>query len=463
MRDLFSKGKEAMFMDRALEREILWCYNHFWKGFRNLKHLELTNKTCYSWFILKEINSSPLFLSQLKTLKLYLEFYFKRGDFVRSRNVLHELTKNEQFLQHLTHLDCEGFEGFQYYDRLMSELLCQCMNLVSLNFPIGRQADYYSSPDEIYKECQEIGVLEQIRKMNTLQTLSVSVYGIKTFIKHFSLPKSLQKIVLSVLHSFYDPALLDLFNSDFFERWGELSHLITLKIRMRRTAQSNDLLHKFVLPLLQETPSLKKFRLRLVHSPAFRASSCEALDLSLFNERVAVLKQLESFKVSNRTTFNEFSPQKPCQLLTFDSKRCQFLSNLKKVHIEGDFSQEFNFQSFLRFCSSSKPLGNKNLKLSILIFESIEAFSECIRFAKQAVSFGNLKLDLKILLLVQNLEETLNYFKQPIVLEKDLRVRLDISMKWRGRRQNVNSVIEPNYDSLKQIFGDFQIKITEWH
>ena len=462
IRDLNFNGREVVFMDRMLEQKIQRCYNYFWKGFRNLKHLELSNVTSYSWFLIKEINSVDYLLSRLKILKLLLILPLMTADLSRPRNVIHELTKNENFLRHLTHLECGKFEGFQYYDRLMSELLCQCANLVSLNFPIGRQADYYSSPGEIYKECQEARVLERIGKMNTLQTLSVSVYGIKSFIKHFSLPKSLQKIELNVVHTFYDPALLDLFDSEFFGRWKEVANLHTLKIKMRRIAKSNDLLRKFVLPLLQGTLGLKIFRLQLEDSRSISATKCEALDLSLFNERGIALKQLESFKVSNYSIVLQYLREGNPELLNFNPKTCHFLSNLRKVKIVGPLSEKFDFKSFLELYSPETTT-KKSLKLSTLTFSSIEAFLECIEVANKMANFGNLKLNLSILFQIQNLEQTLGSIGTPIILARNVIVSLNISVKSRGWRPNMNHVIEPNLAALKRIFGDFKVEVTQSH
>jgi len=413
-RDLPSLGEEVMFLDRALEREILTWYQHFWKGYRNLKHLKLSNITSYSWFLVKEINSTPRFLSHLKTLKFSLDVYFDPTDLVHPRNMLHELAKNDHFLRHLTHLECEKFEGLHAYNELIRKVLAQCVNLISLSFPIGNEASRHSSSlKESFKEEKAIEALELIGKMNNLQALNVSIYEIKMFTNHFSCPKSLQKIVLNIS----DSHLLDLFDCEFFERWKELPNLHILKIKMLKTARLNDLLHKFVLPLLQMTPNLKKFRLGLEGSLAFNAPKCEALDLSLFNERVVALKQLGYFKVSNKSAFS------PGHQIIFDPKECLFFSNLKKVNIERNFSEGFDFKSLLELYSIESK-SQRSLKLANLSFGSIEPFCECVKVANQLAKFGNMLVDLKVILSIDNFEEALCSLPEPLVLEKNVIVRI---------------------------------------
>jgi len=454
IRDLNFDPNEVMVVDRVRARNIRKCHNYFWRGFRKLRCLEFSNTVSHAWFIIKEINSSSVLLARLKILKLSLRLEMDDD----SDHILHQLARNGSFLRHLTHLDCEKFEGFQYYDGFLSELLTQCPNLVSLNFPIGRQAHRYSTPDEIYVECESTEALEHVGRMNQLQELSVLVYGIKTFIKHFSPPKSLRKLVLNIFHSFYDPALLDRFNSKFFERWEGLSHLETLKIKMRRTAQSNNILRKFVLPLLQMTPDLKRFRLVLVNSPAFHATICEKLDLSLFNKRVSsTLKQLESFKVLNCTNALSYSPN----LITFDPKKSYFLSNLRRVSIQGDLSETFDFKSFLQLFSIENGDPKKSLKMSTLRFNSVEAFSEHLKVANQVISMKNLDMELEIMLKTRDLGETLSFLKVPIVLERGLIIKLNICLIKKIFGPGILTIIEQNSDTLKRIFANLEFRIIE--
>jgi len=130
--------------------------------------------------------------------------------------------------------------------------------------------------------------------MNSLRTLRVSAYGVRTLAKHFSIPQSLQKLSLQVGHSFFKPDLLDLFQESeygFFERWREFHNLHNLKIKMRTIEEPNDLLTKFTKPLLEAIPNLKKFTFELTKSSAMGSDYCSPLDFSLLLENELVVKK----------------------------------------------------------------------------------------------------------------------------------------------------------------------------
>lgn len=288
----------SKFVSTELERNILHSYGYFWKGFRCVKHLEISNKNKYFWLIVKETNSSTHFLSSLEILKLSLEFEEDPTENSFVRDLLLELEKNGHFLSNITSLDFEEFPMFHCYDEITGSILSQCPKLVSLKFPIGREAKFFESADDIYRECQEIAALEEIENMETLKTLSVSAYGIKTLAKYFVVPASVQKLSLHVGHSSYKPDLLNLFHKPkygFFERWKKLNNLHTLKLKMRVIPKCNDLLLNFARPLLEAIPNLKKFKFELTESPACWKPS--PLDFSLLLENTNIVKQLETLKI----------------------------------------------------------------------------------------------------------------------------------------------------------------------
>ncbi len=100
----FTQSKvEFTFISREMEQEILQSYGYFWMNLRHLKHLKTSNNHRYFWLIINKMDSSPHFLSSLKTLELSLSFVYDRKDYAHPRNVLKDLSQNENFLKHLTH------------------------------------------------------------------------------------------------------------------------------------------------------------------------------------------------------------------------------------------------------------------------------------------------------------------------------------------------------------------------
>jgi len=414
---------------------------------------------------MKQIDCSPRFLSGLKTLELCLTVYQSRYFDTYPRDLLHQLSKNENFLKHLTHLNCTFFEGLENYDELMGVLLSRAPKLSSINFNLGSQARYYGSADEVYRECKEGKVLKQLEKMNNLKTLRMTVYGIKTFVNNFVPTLSLQKVILDIHHSFYDPHLLDLFQEGgglFFDHWKKLHNLGTLKILMHQIENSNDHLHKFILPLLQAIPALKKFRLELTNSKGVSWRKCEhrkPLDLSLLFDNVITLKQLQSLKVLNCQLLDDLQPTREYEKMIFTTKERQLLSNLTEINLYGDLLEEsFDFKGFLRLFSPA--LDGESVKRSFKIsFKSIQGFAE---FVKLVSRMKNTKFNLDIGLKVQDtkgLDQIVEYFKLPIPLERDVVISLKISVYWRDL-----SVSEKGWEerdkNIRLIFKNFKLSLS---
>jgi len=129
--------------------------------------------------------------------------------------------------------------------------------------------------------------------------------------------------------------------------------LETLKIGLPRIKEPNEFLRRFILPLLQMTPSLRKLRLKIIITPGYQ-DICKAIDLSLLIEGMAShLKLLRDFKVVNCPAPAELFKYRDStteSLIWFDLKnlkRISFLSNLNTVDIHSEFFNDFDFQSFL--------------------------------------------------------------------------------------------------------------------
>ena len=449
-------GMKAVFVSRDLERKIWRSYGYFWKGFRCLKHLKMSNTSNYLWLILKEINSSSRLLASLQTLKLSLKFEENPTETALVRNFLLELEKNGHVLSHLSHLNCERFEMFHCYDALMGSILSQCPKLVSLSFPIGREAPFYETAEGIYKECKEIRVLEQMKTMENLRTLSVSAYGIKTLAKHFSVPPSVQKLSLTIGHSFYEQSLLNLFQEPeygFFERWKGFHNLRTLNLRMRAIVKPSDLLYKFAKTLLEAIPNLKKFAFELVESPICPVDACEPLDFSLFLGNEATLKQLESLKVVLADGGQ----------ITFELEKIHTLSNLRKLVIEAALSDGFDPKTILQsFSPSSSENANikiqKTLNLPPVLFKSVKPFKEFIKLATRRISSGNLALAMGIHLQIDSCQELFDHFKDPLPLSKnDGSLRLDVFL----RSSEDEKVSDLQKKEFKRIFGCLNLRVYQ--
>jgi len=443
------KRMKPMFIGRELEQKTWRSYGYFWKGFRDLRHLKMSRQNRFIWLILKEINSSSRFLSSLKTLKLSLKFRDHPNETVRIRNFLFELEKNGHFLSHLSHLDCEEFVLFHCYDALMGSILSQCPKLVSLSFPIGREAGFYETPEDIYRECKEIRVLEQVKTMESLRTLSISAYGIKTLAKHFSVPPSVQKLSLTIGHSFYEQDLLDLFQEpeyNFFDRWKGFHNLGTLNLRMRAIEEVNDLVTKFAKPLFEAIPNLKKFSFGLIESPICPVDDCPPLDFSALLENETVVKQLESLKIVLADGGQ----------IAFDPEKSHLLSSLRKLVLKGDLSDEFDSKSFLQSFLSTPDNANaktkKTLKIPSLSFESVEAFSEFIKLALRRIRSGNLVLDIemRIDLTIRSCKELFNHFKIPLVLEENESFGLDVFLRSSSEAKEISDFRKKEF---RRIFG----------
>jgi len=460
----FDQEANIVYVDREKEQEILGPYNLFWKGLRHLKHLKLSNNTPYFWLIIREINSSPHFLVSLEKLEFSLIFHFDRKDNKSPRNVLVELFRNEQFLKYLTHFNCKDFQGFQYYDKLMSSILMQCPKLVSFAFPIGRQVYYFSSVDEIYKECQDTLVLSQLERIKNLQALNLSIFGFKTFAKYLSIPFSLQKITLNVYHSFYDPGFMDMLQGKgFFGRWKRLNQLQILQLELPLIRKTNDLLHKFILPLLESTTDLKEFECKFKDSPAHRGA-WEGLNLSLFFSHLASLEKLKSVRIS-KSSNDEYSRYVSLiNIMRFDpkkSKEIHCLSNLTQLEIDCPSLAKNDFQNSIKMFSRDDPPSKKKLKFSTLSFDSIDNFCEFLKFANYEAQSGDLEFDLAVHLWIKGLEQLFHDLKWPLVLERRVTVKLEISIKCAEMKKFMSLSGQEKKD-LRKIFGEnFDLSLAQ--
>ena len=375
-----------------------------------------------------------------------------------TRNFLHELSQNEHFFKYLTHLDCKDFQGFQYFDEILTQILTQCSKLVSFSFPIGRQANYYSSADEIYKECEQNNVLRHLENMNHLRILNVSVYGFKSFVELFSLPKSLQKLVLNVRHSFYDLTLIDLLKKSKLKRFKKLDQIEILKIKLPRILESSQLLQKFVVPLLQMTPNLRKFRLKLRTSPAYRAK-CKPIDLSELLGNMDNLKQLESIKISNYPS--KFSASSKTEsLIQFDPKKSLvILSKLTKIGLYSEFFGDFDFKSLVKLFSSVGE-AKKKIKLATLSLDSFNIFCDYVKLVNNTAKARRVGFDLEITLSVKSLEELLGTFTQPLILERNVEIKLNIYLISQSEEQRL-SISGQLKEQFWRIFCDFELNMTQ--
>jgi len=458
---LDQKRMRSLFVSRELEQKIKHSYGYFWNGLRCLEHLEISSRNYNFWFMIQEVNSSPHFLSSLKTFKLSLIFSPDPKFNSRVRDLLHQLAKNRHLLNQVTHLDCEKFLILHYYDDVMGSILAQCTKLVSVNILIGREAWYYADVKEIFKEHEGTQVFQQLGKMNKLHTLNVSAFGIKSFVQHFSVPLSVRKLILYVGKSLKDTSWLDLFQEpeyNFFERWKGLSNLQTLKLKIRMIKNPHDLLEKFVHPLFEAFKGswLRKLRLEVTEPAYFLdTDKVEVIDFSQLPEKISALKQLESFKVLADNW-----------KVTLDPTKSHFLSGLKKFAIDGLFPEKFDSQSFLQSLVSStagKDKYQKILKLSKFSFESIEIFDEFLKLAKKAARSGNLVLNVKLALFVdKDLEKLFNYFKQTINLGENCTVALKIWLMPPASSNAKNKKLsESNKTAFKTIFGSLKLRVIQ--
>jgi len=446
---------KSLFVNREVEQEIKRSYGYFWSSLRCLEHLEISSENSSFWFMIQEVNSSPCFLSSLKTFKLSLVFRSDPKSNSRVRNLLHQIAKNRKLLNHVTHLNCQEFEILHHFDEVMGSILAQCSKVISLNILVGREAWYWADAKEIFKEHEGTEIFKQIEKMSKLQALNVSAFGIKSFVKNFSVPLSVRKLVLYVGKSLVDKSWLDLFQEPeyhFFERWKGLSNLQTLELKVRYIMKTpNDLLHKFVNPLLEalQASCLKKFKLEVVE-PAYYCVSDEAvLDFSLLRMKSSALKKLESFKILADGW-----------RITLDPKYSHFLSALKKFAIVGIFPEEFDPKSFLKGFATAQY--QKTLNFSTFSFKSIEAFDEFLKQAKKGAQSGSLVLYLKIELYIENIRVLFNHFKQPINLEDNLSVALHIwLMPPVPRGAEKKELSEDDQSAFKRIFGSFKLDVTQ--
>jgi len=451
MSELNDIQMESTFIDRKLEPKIWRSYAYFWKGFQYLKHLEMANCNSHFWLIIRQVNSLPNLLSSLETLKLFLAFQCDPQSHSLVRDILGELNRNGSFLRRVTHLDCQDFGTLHYYDDLMGSVLAHCPKLVSLNFLIGREAQYYPDISEIYKEHGGLEVFKQLERMNSLKTLNVSAYGLKSFVKYFSVPKSVKKLVLYVGHSFYNLSFLDLFQDPenrFFERWNGLQNLQTLKLKMRMIEGPNDLFHKFINPLLEALPNcLKKLRLEITGSPAFYWKNCRAIDLSLLLENKSpALKQLESLKILADSLKMELEPNKALKFL-----------NLKKLAIDGKIFDWFDFESCFQLLPEKTF---KTFKLSTLTFESIQLFRNFIKLIKKEMRQGNLALNLKIRVFIKSFQEVFDQFKIPIDL-KGANVNLEIILMSPAGSDIISRLSKSRKNEFERIFGSFDLSLNQ--
>jgi hypothetical protein len=442
-------------VSRELEQKIKRSYGYFWSGLRYLEHLEISNFDWNFWFMVQEVNSSSHILSSLKKFKLSLS---GSGSYLRDE--LHQLVKNGHLLNHVTHLDCKEFEMLYKFDEIMGSILAQCSKLVYLNIPIGREAQSFTDVKGIFPEHEGTQVFQQLSKMNKLHTLNVSAFGTNSFLQHFSVPPSVQKLSLYVGKSLRDTSWLDLFQEpqyNFFERWKGLSNLQTLKLKIRMIYIPNDLLAKFVNPLLEslQNSCLKKLRLQIVKADIYAYNDQEeALDFSLLlREESAVFKQLESLKILGED-----------MKITSDPKKICFLSGLKKLVIDGKFSKKFDSQSFLQglvTSSSGDQPQQKNLKLSTFSFKSIEAFGDFLKLAKKGTRSA--VLDLKIALFVdKDLKKLFNHFRQPINLGENCAMALTVwLMPPDPSMPKTKELPESDKNAFQQIFGDFKLKVIQ--
>ena len=318
---------------------------------------------------------------------------------------------------------------------------------------------------------------KKIQTLDCLRILNILLHDeLKTFFDAFSI--SPETLVLRFPARWQGTSWVKLFDNkliedtNFFEICKEkLQHLQNLKLELPIIKKSNESLEKLVLPLFNALPSLKAFE---YHPKAADDNNAEEnddfsrmgafphdiLDFTQFMDCIESKKELEIFEINYQE--NGFPLLNPSSTIKFHpTRRYELPRSLETVSMCFKFFKDFDSKSFFEMFLANNE-SRKYVKLSVIYFDCPDAFNGFLKLVDGILTkTEKLELDLGITLYVDNLDKIFGYFTEPIVLNKNIAVKLNIILKPPARNATLQMTDEIKED-FGRIFGNFQYNFIEF-
>jgi len=466
------------YLSRDEEREFDRSYGCFWTTNRFVRKLKIANDNPYYWMIMRKVSSNKRFLLSLETLEL--KFWVHQGN---EKESLVELLRHKEFLECVTHLNFAysayfpNFPKIFCYHELVQALISACSKIVFLLLPLEIQnlKDFEKAPKDFFSS--------GFSQLQSLQTLELYMNNLEILTKMGDLPPSVRKISFNISDiNTYPSDFQDILNSqyfnendkhvkahtyeeewqsfqkhmilvNFFAKWHKLPNLKVLELKIPTTANMDNLLKNFLLPLLKATPHLETFSCQF--SQSYRAGALyekdTVLDLDVLLQGVKSLKFLKNFKLYG----NE--DRRPKVMIEYNPQNFYSIPQISTVEIDlpqSIFHLNKFYYTFLKDSNESDQI--KNIKVSRLEVTSGQSFILLLKLLNKASQIKALQSDLEVNLLIKDLGEIILNFRYPIYLAENIRLTLNIYMV----NPNAPLLTDKLKEDLMRIFGrvEFTLK-----
>jgi len=372
-------------------------------------------------------------------------------------------------LKYVTHFDFEYLHNYHSFKWVVKEILTPSSNLIAVSFPIG-----FGFPETLERQ-DTPSPLAPLQSIPNLRELTLKVSEVWGFIGTFEAPPMLKKLTLDLgeidswgllWKELYPPE-----NKEkderlkrkreekeeifirFFERIKSLSHLISLDLKMPLFTEPNEILKKFILPLLAATPKLEKLNLEF----CFKAN--EPLEFSIFLDGIAHLQHLKAFGISHQKREDQpFFIENQDLIVTFKPQKTFAFPNILSVNINAFISKDFDFQKFLTTFSaqftSTADIPKRNLNLSKVVLESVKDLNPLLKIVRLFKRSQHI-INLEIIVDSFKLQDITGNFKYPITLLKNINITLDLYASY-----EIYKLKPKEISIIQNIFRNFTVNVT---